>query len=55
MGNVIAYCEFVGDSLRSSALANIAFARQAAEAHGGDVVCLLIGKGAQAASAAATK
>jgi len=55
MGNVIAFCEYTGDGLRSSALANIAFARKAAEYHGGDVVALLIGKGAQAASASAAK
>ncbi len=55
MGNVIAYCEFVGENLRSNALANISFAREAAQAHGGDVVALLVGKGAQAASAAACK
>ena len=35
MGNVIAFCEYSGDSLRSSALANIACARKAAEKHGG--------------------
>lgn len=55
MGNVIAFCEFNGPALRSSALANIAFARAAAHAHGGDVVVLLIGAGAQAASAEAAK
>jgi electron transfer flavoprotein alpha subunit len=55
MGNVIAFCEYSGDSLRSSALANIACARQAAEQHGGDVIALLMGKGAQAAAGAAGK
>jgi electron transfer flavoprotein alpha subunit len=55
MGNVLAFCEFQGATLRTSALANIAFARQAASAHGGDVVALLVGAGAQAASAAAAK
>ncbi|HTL36435.1 MAG TPA: electron transfer flavoprotein subunit alpha/FixB family protein [Kofleriaceae bacterium] len=55
MGNVLAFCEFQGDALRTSALANLAFARQAAQAHGGDVVALLVGAGAQAASANAAK
>jgi len=55
MGNVLAFCEFQGDSLRTSALANLAFARQAAQAHGGDVIALLVGPGAQAASANAAK
>ena len=55
MGNVLALCEFQGNALRTSALANLAFARSAAQAHGGDVVIALIGTGAQAASAAAAK
>ena len=55
MGNVLAFCEFQGDALRTSALANLAFARQAAQAHGGEVVVLLVGAGAQAASANAAK
>jgi electron transfer flavoprotein alpha subunit len=55
MGNVLAFCEFNGAALRSSALANIAFARTAAKAHGGEVVALLVGAGAQAASADAAK
>jgi electron transfer flavoprotein alpha subunit len=55
MGNVLAYCEFQGDALRTSALANLAFARQAAQAHGGEVIVLLVGKGAQAASGNAAK
>ena len=55
MGNVLALCEFQGAALRSSALANLSFARTAATAHGGDVVALLVGPGAQAASAAAAK
>jgi electron transfer flavoprotein alpha subunit len=53
MGNVLAYCEFNGAQLKSSALANLSFARQAAQAHGGDVIALLIGPGAAAAGAAA--
>jgi electron transfer flavoprotein alpha subunit len=55
MGNVLAFCEFQGDSLRTSALANLAFARAAAQAHGGEVIVLLVGAGAQAASANAAK
>ena len=55
MGNVLALCEFNGANLRSSALSNLAFARQAASAHGGEVVVLLVGHGAQAASAHAAK
>lgn len=55
MGNVLAFCEFTGDALRTSALANLAFARTAAQAHGGEVIALLVGAGAQAASAAAAK
>ena len=55
MGNVLAFCEFTGAQLKSSALSNLAFARQAAQAHGGDVVALLIGAGAGAAGAEAAK
>jgi electron transfer flavoprotein alpha subunit len=55
MGNILAFCEFQGATLRSSALANLAFARSAATAHGGEVVALLVGHGAQGASAAAAK
>jgi electron transfer flavoprotein alpha subunit len=55
MGNVLAFCEFGGASLRSSALANIAFARQAGQAHGGDVIVLLIGKSASAAGSHAAR
>src|SRR5512147_2036063 len=55
MGNVLAFCEFSDAGLRSSALANLAFARQAAQAHGGQVIALLVGAGAKAASAAAAK
>lgn len=50
MGNVLALCEFSGASLRSSALSVITFARQAASAHGGEVVLLLIGAGAATAA-----
>ncbi len=55
MGNILAFCEFNGAQLRSSALANLAFARTAAKAHGGDVIALLVGAGAQGASADAAK
>ncbi len=55
MGNVIAFCEFNGATLRSSALANLAFARAAATLHGGEVIAVLIGDGATGASADAAK
>ncbi|MDB4953798.1 MAG: Electron transfer flavoprotein alpha subunit [Myxococcales bacterium] len=55
MGNVLAFSEFSGANLKSSALSNIAFAREAAKAHGGEVIALLVGAGAQAASAHAAK
>jgi electron transfer flavoprotein alpha subunit len=55
MGNILAFCEFSDAGLKSSALANLAFARQAAQAHGGQVVALLVGQGAKAAAAAAAK
>lgn len=51
MGNVLAFCEFSDAALRTSAKSCVAFARQAAEKHGGQVVILLVGKGAQAAAA----
>ncbi len=55
MGNVLAFCEFQGASLKSSALSNLTFARAAAAAHGGDVIALLIGKGAAGAGADAAR
>ena len=55
MSNVLAFCEFQDGALRTSALSNLAFAREAAKAHGGEVVILLVGHGAQAAPAAAAK
>jgi electron transfer flavoprotein alpha subunit len=55
MGNVLAFCEVAGGTLRTNALSCIAFARAAAEKHGGQVVVLLAGKGVQAASADAAK
>ena len=55
MGNILAFCEYTGSGLRSSALANIALARTAAELHSGDVIILLMGKGASAAADNAAK
>ena len=55
MGNVLAFCEFFEQGLRSSALSNLSFAREAASAHGGDVIIALVGKGAGAAAADAAK
>jgi electron transfer flavoprotein alpha subunit len=55
MGHVLAFCEFSGSLLRTSALSNLTFARQAASAHGGEVIALLVGPGAAAAGAAAAK
>ena len=55
MGNVLAFCEFSDGQLRTSALANLAFAREAAKLHGGDVIALLVGQGAAAAGAHAAK
>ena len=55
MGNVLAFCEFTEEGLRSSALANLAFARTAAQAHGGEVIAVLIGAGAKAVGPAAAK
>src|SRR3954469_1174379 len=55
MGNVLAFCEFNGAQLRSSALSNLSFARLAAQAHGGSVVALLVGAGAAAAGPEAAK
>ncbi|HKE16820.1 MAG TPA: FAD-binding protein [Kofleriaceae bacterium] len=53
MGNVLAFCETAGGALRTSAKSCVAFARQAAEQHGGEVVILLVGKGARSAAAEA--
>jgi len=55
MGNVLAYSEFFEAGLRSSALSNLSFAREAAQAHGGDVIILLVGKGAAGAAGDAAK
>jgi electron transfer flavoprotein alpha subunit len=51
MANVLAFCETTDSTLRSSALSCITFAREAAKAHGGDVILLVIGKGLDAAAA----
>ena len=55
MGNVLAFCEFSDGALKASALSNLAFARAAAAAHGGDVVAVLIGTGAATAGTSAAK
>jgi electron transfer flavoprotein alpha subunit len=55
MGNVLAFCESNGAQLKSSALSNLAFARLAAQAHGGEVIALLIGAGAAAAGPEAAR
>ncbi len=55
MGNVLAFCEFGDGALKASALSNLTFARQAAAAHGGEVIALLVGHGAAAAGDAAAK
>ena len=55
MGNVLAFCEFTDSGLRTNALANVTLARKAAEAHNGDVIIALVGKGAQAAAEHACK
>ncbi len=55
MGNVLAFCEFTGAQLRTSALSNLTFARQAAAAHGGEVIIVLIGAAASAAGAHAAR
>ncbi len=55
MGNVLAYCEFGDSALKSSALSNLTFATAAAKAHGGEVIALLVGKGAKGAGADAAR
>lgn len=55
MGNVLTFCEYQGDALRSSALAAIGVGRDLAGHHGGDVIALLIGKGAAAAGGDAAR
>ena len=55
MGNVLALCESNGATLRTNALSAISLARKAAELHGGEVVLLLVGKGAGEAADDACK
>src|SRR5262245_12089957 len=55
MGNVIAFLEYSGSSLRGSALAALNAARQVAEKQGGQVIALLAGKDAKAAASDAAK
>ena len=55
MGNVVTFIEYAEGALRGSALSAIAAGRQLAEKHGGEVVALLVGKGAKAAAAEAQK
>ncbi len=55
MGNVLTFCETSGSTLRSSALAALGVANQIAANQGGEVIALLVGKGVNAAAAAACK
>src|SRR5215470_2848669 len=55
MGTVVTFIEYAEGALRGSALSAIAAARQLADKHGGDVVALLVGKGAKAAAGEAQK
>src|SRR5215510_5018702 len=55
MGNVVTFIEYAGGALRGSALSAIGAARLLAEKHGGEVVALLVGKGAKGAAAEAAK
>lgn len=55
MANVLVFVESTGSALRSSALSAITFAREAAQAHGGQVVAVLIGKDLGAAGADAAR
>ncbi len=50
MGNVLTFCEVSGDKVRSSSLSAIAFAREAAEKHGGEVILAVLGKDIAAAA-----
>ena len=52
--SILAFCEFQGSTLRTSALANLAFARAASAGHG-EVIALLVGAGAAGAAADAAK
>jgi electron transfer flavoprotein alpha subunit len=55
MGTVLTFIEFSDSALRGSALSAIAAARQLADKNGGEVVALLVGKGAKAAAGEARK
>jgi electron transfer flavoprotein alpha subunit len=55
MGNVIAFIEYHDAALKGSALSAVTAAQKLAEKHGGKLVALLVGKGAQAAAAEAKK
>jgi electron transfer flavoprotein alpha subunit len=55
MGNVLTFIEYSDSSLRGSALAAVAAAGKLAEKQGGQVVALLVGKGARAAAGEAQK
>jgi electron transfer flavoprotein alpha subunit len=55
MGNVLTFVEYSGSTLRGSALSAVAAASQLAAKHGGQVVALLVGKGAKAAAEEARK
>jgi electron transfer flavoprotein alpha subunit len=55
MGTVVTFIEYSDSTLRGSALSALAAARQLADKHGGDVVALLVGKGAKAAAGEAQK
>ena len=55
MGNVITFIESSDATLRGSALSALTAGAQLAAKHGGDVVALLVGAGAQAASGHAAK
>jgi electron transfer flavoprotein alpha subunit len=55
MGHVLTFIEFSDGALRGSALSAVAAARQLAEHHGGEVIALLVGKGAKAAAGEAQK
>ena len=45
MGNILTFCETADGKIRSSSLSAIAFAREAATQHGGEVILAVLGKG----------
>jgi electron transfer flavoprotein alpha subunit len=55
MANVLAWCETTDSALRSSALSCLTFAREAAEAHGGQVIAAVIGSGVETAAVDAAR